>query len=252
MTLTDFRAIPGPAPQAIEFGGKNLRVCGENCAGKSSIFHALRAAFSDAPQAQRGSLAEYKNKFSAPGVGYTRVDVALAGSTEPASWTLGLARPGVHPAPTASPILADAAFERHPFDVMREPEKMAFRRAAARAAYLDCRALLDTHYGQGTGQIDLFNLAADHLLYDYDYTPAAGLPTTTGRLWDKVNGADKTKVVGANFSSHNAGFASDCETLNTAKPRYGMQMRKCKKRKCKCGSANAEVQMLMDVFSGGP
>ena len=37
LTLTDFRAFPGPAPQRIEFGGKNLLVYGENGAGKSSI-----------------------------------------------------------------------------------------------------------------------------------------------------------------------------------------------------------------------
>ena len=132
LRLTDFRAFPGPAPQAIEFGGKNLLVYGENGAGKSSIFHALRAVFSDAPQRKRGSLADYKNKFSIPGVGCARVDVAFDGMSESASWTLGLSLPGVHPMPEASPISADAAVERHPFYVMREPDRTAFRRATAR------------------------------------------------------------------------------------------------------------------------
>jgi len=62
LTLTDCRAFPGPAPQAIEFGGKNLLVYGENSAGKSSIFHALRALFSEAPPSKDGFLAAYKNK----------------------------------------------------------------------------------------------------------------------------------------------------------------------------------------------
>ena len=120
LILTDFRAFPGPAPQAIEFGGKNLLVYGENGAGKSSIFHALRAVFSDAPQSKRGSLVDYKNKFSAPGVGCARVDIAFDGLTGTASWTLGLLLEGVPPWTTASPIDAKAAIERHPFLVMQE------------------------------------------------------------------------------------------------------------------------------------
>ena len=58
LTLTDFRAFPGPAPQHIEFAGKNLLVYGENGAGKSSIFHALRAVFSNAPLANNRALVD--------------------------------------------------------------------------------------------------------------------------------------------------------------------------------------------------
>lgn len=216
LRLTDFRAFPGPAPQAIEFGGKNLLVYGENGAGKSSIFHALRAVFSDATQRKRGSLADYKNKFSIPGVGCARVDVAFDGMSESASWTLGLSLPGVHPMPDASPISADAAFERHPFYVMREPDRTAFRRATARAACLDYRALLDTNYRHGTEEINLFSVAVNHLLRDYDYTPPGGQPTTIGSLWNKVDGVDKTKAVGADPTSHRPSFVKDCENLNEA------------------------------------
>jgi energy-coupling factor transporter ATP-binding protein EcfA2 len=216
LTLTDFRAFPGPAPQAIEFSGKNLLVYGENGAGKSSIFHALRAVFSAAPQRKRGSLADYKNKFSTPGVGCARVDVAFDGMSELASWTLGLSLPGVHLMPDASPIKADAAVERHPFHVMREPNRTAFRRATARAACLDYRALLDTNYRHGNEEINLFSVAVNHLLRDYDYTPPGGQPTTIGSLWDKVDGADKTTAVGANPTSHRPSFVKDCENLNEA------------------------------------
>ena len=216
LTLTDFRAFPGPAPQAIEFGGKNLLVYGENGAGKSSIFHALRAVFSDAPQGKRGSLVDYKNKFSSPGVGCARVDVAFDGISDLASWTLGLSLPGSHPMPDASPIKVDSAVERHPFSAMREPDRTAFRRAAARAACLDYRALLDTHYRHGNEEINLFSVAVNHLLRDYDYTPPGGQPTTIGRLWDKVSEADKTKAVGADPTSHHPSFVKDCENLNEA------------------------------------
>ena len=218
LTLTDFRAFPGPAPQAIEFGGKNLLVYGENGAGKSSIFHALRAVFSDAPQRKRGSLADYKNKFSKPGVGCAKVEVAFDGLTERASWTLGFSASaaGIHPLQNASPITAEVAVERHPFHVMREPDRTAFRRASARAACLDYRALLDTNYRHGSSEINLFSVAVNHLLRDYDYTPPGGLPTTLGSLWEKVDGADKTKAVGANPTSHRPSFVKDCENLNEA------------------------------------
>ena len=216
LTLTDFRAFPGPAPQNIEFDGKNLLVYGENGAGKSSIFHALRAVFSDAPQSRRGSLVEYKNKFSASVVGCARVDVSFNDLVEPASWTLGLSLPNTYPMPDASPINADAAFERHPFHVMQEPGKTAFRRAAARAACLDYRALLETNYRHGNEQINLFSVAVNHLLRDYDYTPPGGRPTTIGALWEKVEGADKTKVIGANPLSHRTSFVNDCKNLNEA------------------------------------
>ena len=216
LTLTDFRAFPGPAPQAIEFGGKNLLVYGENGAGKSSIFHALRAVFSDAPQSKRGSLVNYKNKFSTPGVGCARVDVAFDGMSELASWTLGLSPVGAHPAVVGSPVIAEAAIERHPFYAMREPDRTAFRRATARAACLDYRALLDTNYRHGNEEINLFSVAVNHLLRDYDYTPPGGQPTTIGSLWDKVDGADKTKAVGADPTSHRPSFVKDCENLNEA------------------------------------
>lgn len=216
LTLTDFRAFPGPAPQCIEFAGKNLLVYGENGAGKSSIYHALRAVFSDAPQSKRGALADYKNKFSRSGLGCARVDVAFEGLTDVASWSLALSMPGVQPAVDASPIRADAALERHPFHAMREPAKTAFRRACARAACLDYRALLDTNYKHGDSRIDLFSVAVNHLLRDFDYTPPGGQPTTIGGLWAKVNGADLKQVVGSNPSRHSKSFVKDCENLNAA------------------------------------
>ena len=65
-------------------------------------------------------------------------------------------------------------------------------------------------------KINLFSVAVNHLLRDYDYTPPGGLPTTLGSLWEKVDGADKTKAVGANPTSHRPSFVKDCENLNEA------------------------------------
>ena len=174
----------------------------------------MRAVFSDAPQSKRGSRAAYKNKFSASRVGCARVDVAFDGLTEVASWTLGLS--GLSPPHDASPVLAAAAVERHPSHVMSEPDRTAFRRASARAACLDYRALLDTNYKHGNGQIDLFSVAVNHLLRDYDHTPPGGQPTTIGKLWDTVDGADKTTAVGADPTSHRQSFVDVCDSLNEA------------------------------------
>jgi DNA repair exonuclease SbcCD ATPase subunit len=61
LTLTDFRAFPGPAPAHFDFDGKNLLIYGENGAGKSSIFHALKGFFALRPP----DLRKHKNVFSA-------------------------------------------------------------------------------------------------------------------------------------------------------------------------------------------
>ena len=102
----------------------------------------------------------------------------------------------------ACPGPALQAIERHPLYVMREPDRTAFRRATARAACLDYRALLDINYSHGTEEINLFGVAVNHLLRDYDYAPPGGQPTTIGSLWDKVDGADKTKALGEGPTSH--------------------------------------------------
>ena len=60
ISLTDFRAFPGPAPVTFELGGKNLLVYGENGSGKSSLFHALDGFFSTHPPADLVSL---RNSF---------------------------------------------------------------------------------------------------------------------------------------------------------------------------------------------
>lgn len=214
LTLTDFRAFPGPAPQAIEFGGKNLLVYGENGAGKSSIFHALRAVFTDAPAGKRGSLAAYKNKFSTMPVGGTRVDIEFEGWAEKASWALGVSTANSPAGESASPAPANFAVERHPFVMLSELNKTAFRRAATRAACLDYRALLDTNYKHGTGEIDLFNVAVNHLLRDFEFIPPGGRATTVGALWDKVNIADKSSVIGSSATGHKAPFLDDCRIFN--------------------------------------
>jgi recombinational DNA repair ATPase RecF len=85
LTLTDFRAFPGPAPQSFDLEGKNLLVYGENGAGKSSLFHALREFFSLKP-ARR--LDDYRNVFSKAPPDGVSVTVAFTDGGPEANWNL--------------------------------------------------------------------------------------------------------------------------------------------------------------------
>ena len=82
LSLTDFRAFPGPAPATFELDGKNLLVYGENGSGKSSLFHALDGFFSPS---QPADLVELRNSFSNAGIGNVRVEVGFDDSTS-AAW----------------------------------------------------------------------------------------------------------------------------------------------------------------------
>ncbi|MFZ3140329.1 hypothetical protein [Polaromonas sp.] len=80
LSLTDFRAFPGPAPATFELDSKNLLPYGENGSGKSSLFHALRGFFSpDKP----ADLVELRNSFSEMGVGSIKVEVGFDDATVP-------------------------------------------------------------------------------------------------------------------------------------------------------------------------
>ena len=85
LSLTDFRAFPGPAPARFALDGKNLLVYGENGSGKSSLFHALRGFFSPG---QAVGLVALRNSFSELGVGGVKVEVVFDDETS-AVWQVG-------------------------------------------------------------------------------------------------------------------------------------------------------------------
>ena len=78
LSLTDFRAFPGPAPTTFELDGKNLLVYGENGSGKSSLFHALRGFFSPTSPPDLRTL---KNSFSKVSLEHLSVKVAFDDGT---------------------------------------------------------------------------------------------------------------------------------------------------------------------------
>jgi hypothetical protein len=187
LTLTDFRAFPGPAPTVFELEGKNLLVYGENGAGKSSLFHALSGFFSFKPAR---SLREHKNVFSGLPDTECKVAIEFSDGGPAVEWTVG----------------------RHPASLRGTSSDLRVTEAALRRACLDYRALLDTNYKQGNGPINLFEIAVEHLLRDYPVTVAGGTSTTIGELWAKVLGSKPSVHTSAAITRINQA----CVEFNTA------------------------------------
>jgi hypothetical protein len=187
LTLTDFRAFPGPAPARFDLDGRSLLVYGENGTGKSSIFYALSDFFS----LRRGKdLRTYKNVFSGEPETSCSVEVEFSDGAPAARWFLqstagaiGTASIGSHPVGGSSPAL-----ERHPATALGGNDGRVTQ-AALRRASLDYRALLDTNYKQGDSAINLFDIALERLLTDFPVTIAGGTTRTVGDLWRAVEQA---------------------------------------------------------------
>lgn len=199
LTLTDFRAFPGPAPTAFDLDGMNLLVYGENGAGKSSLFYALSGFFSFKPAR---TLLEHKNVFSGlPDTG-CKVEVSFVSDPTPITWTT-----------QKHPTMFDTnkpATDLHTYLFGGSDPRVT--EAALRCACLDYRALLDTNYKQGNGQINLFEIAVKHLLRDYPVTVAGGTLATIGALWDKVLTSKPSAHTSVALNSINQA----CVNFNTA------------------------------------
>lgn len=191
LTLTDFRAFPGPAPAHFDLDGKNLLVYGENGAGKSSLFYALSDFFS---LKRSRNLRAYKNVFSGEPETACAVDVEFNDGVPGAKWFLQASSGAIGTAPSGSHALGGTglARERHPAAVSRGGDARVTQ-AALRRACLDYRALLDTNYKQGDGAINLFEIALERLLADFPVPVAGGVTRTIGELWQAVERARPVK-----------------------------------------------------------
>ncbi len=187
LTLTDFRAFPGPAPAHFDLDGKNLLVYGENGAGKSSIFHALGGFFALKPPR---ALREHKNVFSGLADTDCRVSVEFTDGSAPVEWTVS----------------------SHPGSLRGKSPDLRVTEAALRRACLDYRSLLDTNYKQGAGSINLFDISVEHLLRDYPVTVSGGSTTTIGELWSKVQSSKPSQHTSAAITRINQA----CVEFNTA------------------------------------
>lgn len=158
LSLTDFRAFPGPAPAKFELDGKNLLVYGENGSGKSSLFHALRGFFAVGKPPE---LAALRNSFSALGIGTVAVQVDFDDASQ-ARWHVGAGALQVLGPPSAQ---GPTAMVLHPTQM--QPPNAAVAEAAKFSALLDYRSLLNTNYRHGDEAINLFELAVYGFLADY-------------------------------------------------------------------------------------
>lgn len=165
LTLCDYRAFPGPVPAEFDLDGKNWLVYGENGAGKSSIFYALAEFFSFS---RRYTLGDRKNVFSGAPAGDMLVRVEFDDGVTGAEWKFDAHGKELHPTDSSDVRVIEATMRR---------------------ACLDYRALLDTNYGQGHGAVNLFEIARDRLLAEYEATVDGGKPRRIRDLWRDVEAA---------------------------------------------------------------
>jgi energy-coupling factor transporter ATP-binding protein EcfA2 len=201
LSLTDFRAFPGPAPTTFDLDGKNLLVYGENGSGKSSLFHALDGFFSpDQPP----NLVGLRNSFSKAGMGNVRVEVGFDDSTS-AAWHIGGAD-ALLSYPTTS-IIGPIPKAHHPGH--DKPLNANVTEAAKFSAVLDYRSLLDTNYKHQGNTINLFELAVNGFLASY-----VDLATnkTIAQLWAAVLASKPLR----NTTQTLADCISACNAFNNA------------------------------------
>jgi AAA domain len=190
LTLTDFRAFPGPSSASFDFDAKNLLIYGENGAGKSSVFHALREFFALKPSA---SLTSFKNVFSSQALDAVRIKVEFNDGKNPAIWNVLPADDVISRYAANAFSLNGANFtEHHPSLVFGGSDQRVVQ-AALRRACLDYRALLDTNYKHDNNNINLFEIAHERLLADFPVIVSGGQQKTIGELWRSVEQTSSSK-----------------------------------------------------------
>lgn len=148
ITISDFRAFPGPKPVTIELAGKNLFLFGENGVGKSTIFKALDGmfAYGRSPDELSNLLSSQANWFTPEDHrNKPRISVMYDDDKPKAIW---------------SP-------KSHPINTRPGPADERIVNAAWAKAILDYRSLLETNYDHGDEEVNLFYVCVDHLLRDY-------------------------------------------------------------------------------------
>lgn len=216
VTLTDFRAFPGPAPVTFELDGKNLLVYGENGAGKSSLFHALRDFFAlDSPGSMAQRLASQKNLFSEVDAGSCAVEVSIKGHEDdelPEVSHVFRWSGGEHPA-TRTRLLSR---EGQPIAGLHSSANLIARDAARRSAFLDYKSLLDTNYKHGAEAVNLFDLAVSGLLADFRVTVSGGTESTIGELWRAIKVTQNAALEKTRTEKKEQSVRNACVTFNSA------------------------------------
>lgn len=197
ISLTNFRAFPGPTPVQLQLDGQNLLVYGENGSGKSSLFHALRGFFSYGPPPD---LLKLGNSFSRSGIGEARVQLEFDDQGS-AAWHAkaealalnGLQGPravAIHPAHSA-------------------PINTGVAEAAKFSASLDYRSLLNTNFVHGDREINLFDSMVNELLAGFVDLASN---QTIAQLWKAV---EQSKPI-TNTARQVSACVQACQRFNDA------------------------------------
>jgi len=212
--VTDFRAFPASCPGDFKLGdrGCNLLVFGQNGAGKSSLYRALRDLFSVSPPA----IADLHNVFSdlpAPSVRVTLTDGSVL------TWTS----------------------VNHPTTDVVD--------VARRSAFLTYTGLRELIYNPGKPNepLDLFQTAVDNLIGDFEATLEGGIRRSVGELWQDVNKAFGARVTTARGTRRPQHYIRDVETACT---RFNEGMRQALDRLD--AGVKVLLRRLLDVLSPDP
>jgi hypothetical protein len=171
------------ANERIPIGGRNLVIYGENGAGKSSIYRALRDLFARVPSSQSLAKAKHVHDLDDDLVPAVTVEFSKGAAVE---WTLAK-HPGL---PMADPRIAQAR---------------------TRSAFLDYQALLKTNALHGDAPPNLFKLSVDMLLADFADT-ANG--KTIDERWRAVEAAKPRRHKAS--GSHLPPVEAACAEFNAA------------------------------------
>lgn len=159
IVISDFRAFPAIQPAHVNVNGCNLLAYGENGSGKSSIYRALRGLFSTTPN----DILSLRNVFTDPP--QPSVKITLSDNTE-LHWNAA----------------------GHPTNEVRA--------TARRAAFLSHTRLVEMNTGDTPNDPpNLFKVAVERLLADFEVTVAGGGKRSIGELWDNVQKAFAARVI---------------------------------------------------------
>jgi energy-coupling factor transporter ATP-binding protein EcfA2 len=191
ITLRDFRAFPGgAAPEIFDFGanGKNLLLFGENGAGKSSVFHALRLLFSST--VPKKAFADYHHVFSKTNTTHPGLVAVNLTAGTPVDYTWDSGNP--HPATKTGDT--------------------NFQEIARRAMFLDYKALLRTSLLHEDGDfVDLFDLVVSTLLREAEFPDGK----TVSKSWEELLVFSPKQPPPRDFDQTEEDYAEDVKDWKT-------------------------------------